>query len=165
MAFWILAVSYWIHLLATVVWLGGLALIALIAMPAFKKGTLARNEWLHLQRRFVPWVNLSLVLLLVTGFIQMTGDEHYTGFLQLDGLWAWAILIKHIGVIGMILITAYTQLRLYPALNRTAILAEQRPAVAAGEQDRLSSQETRLLRLNLLCAALVLLFTAIATAV
>ena len=35
MIFWVLAISYWIHLLTTVIWLGGMALLALIACVAF----------------------------------------------------------------------------------------------------------------------------------
>ncbi len=165
MDFWILAISYWIHLLATVVWLGGMALIALIAWPALKKGMLNNNQWLQLQRRFAPWANASLVLLLVTGFVQMTNDENYTGFLNVDSLWAWAILVKHIAVLAMMLIAGYAQLRLYPAMDRAMLLAQKKPTLAAAEQESLAGTESRLLRVNLLCAAGVLLFTAVATAV
>ena len=163
--FWILAFSYWIHLLATVVWLGGMALMALVAWPALRRETLAENQWLDLQRRFAPWVNVSLVLLLVTGFIQMTNDVNYTGFLQIDSLWAGAILVKHIAVFAMIAIAAFTQFRIYPAMDRLALLAQTKPDLAQTETTQLTHQENRLLRLNLLCAAAVLLFTAIATAV
>lgn len=165
MNFWILALSYWVHLLATVVWLGGLALMGLVAVPALGKGTLAHNQWLALQRRFTPWVNASLVLLLVTGFVQMAGDENYTGFLQLDSTWAWAILVKHVAVGMMIAIAIFIQVRIYPAMDRVALLGAQRPALAEAEQAALVRREVQLLRLNMVCAAAVLLFTAIATAV
>jgi uncharacterized membrane protein len=165
MEIWILAISYWIHLLATVVWLGGMALIALVAWPALRAGSLGQNQWLQLQRRFAPWANASLVLLLITGFVQMTNDENYTGFLNVDSLWAWAVLVKHIAVLAMMLIAGYAQLRLYPAMDRALLLAQKKPALAASEQDNLVRTELRLLRVNLFCAAGVLLFTAIATAV
>lgn len=160
--FWVLVFSYWIHLLATVVWLGGQALIALVALPALRQGTLADNQWWHLQKRFLPWVNASLVILLITGFIQMTNDTNYTGFLAVDSLWAWAILLKHIAFLGMVAITTYVQAILYPAISRLQLLSQ---AAAASESATLQRQEIRLLRLNLFCAALVLLFTAIATAI
>ncbi len=163
--FWILAISYWIHLLATVVWLGGMALMAIIAWPALQQGTLADNQWAAIQRRFAPWASGSLVLLLITGFVQMTNDSNYGGFLAMDGTWAYAMLLKHIAFLGMVVITVYTQAMLYPAMKRTALLAEKRPSLASAEQAALSRREQTLLRLNLLCAALVLLFTAIATAV
>jgi putative copper export protein len=165
MPFWILVASYWIHLLATVVWLGGLSLMALVAWPALKQQTLAGNQWASLQIRFAPWANGSLVLLLITGFVQMTNDEHYSGFLVMDSLWSQAILVKHLAFLGMVLIAAYTQGWLYPAMERTALLAENKPALAEAEQTKLARQEMRLLRVNVACAVAVLLCTAVATAI
>jgi uncharacterized membrane protein len=163
--FWIMAISYWVHLLATVVWLGGLALLALVAWPAWRRGTLTDNQWFWLQKRFVPWANFSLILLLITGFVQMTNDSNYRGFMVIDSLWAWAMLLKHFAFVGMVLLSAYMQFALYPAMSRLALLAENRPQLAAGEQEKLSQKEWRFLRLNLACAALILFFTAVATAV
>lgn len=160
--FWILVFSYWIHLLATVIWLGGQALIALVALPALRQGTLAGNQWWQIQQRFLPWINASLVILLITGFIQMTNDANYTGFLAVDSLWAWAILLKHIAFLGMVAITVYVQAILYPAISRLQFLSQ---LAAKTDEAALQQQEIRLLRLNLLCAAAVLFFTAIATAV
>jgi uncharacterized membrane protein len=163
--FWILVLSYWLHLLATVVWLGGMALMALVAWPALGKGSLAANQWLILQQKFLPWVNGSLVLLLITGFFQMTTDENYTGFLAVDSVWAWAILIKHLAFGGMVILTLYMQLSLYPAIERTKLLMEKRPKTATATQAELQQKEVRLLRLNLMCATAVLFCTAVATAV
>lgn len=165
MVFWVLALSYWIHLLATVVWLGGLALMGLVAWPALRQQTLAPNQWLALQKRFAPWTNASLVILLVTGFVQMTNDPNYEGFLQVDSIWAQAILVKHIAVAAMIVIGGFVQWRIHPAMDRLKLLAEKRPALASEEQDALQRREVRLLQLNMLCAATVLFFTAVATAV
>jgi putative copper export protein len=165
MNFWILALSYWIHLLATIVWLGGLALLALVALPALRQGSLATNQWAALQRRFTPWVNASLVLLLVTGFVQMTNDPNYEGFLAVSTLWSQAILVKHIAVGAMMGIGAYTQWRLHPAMERLVVLAEKRPEMAEVETEQLMRQERRLLWVNLAFAVGVLFFTAIATAV
>lgn len=165
MSFWLLTLSYWIHLLATVLWLGGLALMGLVAWPALQAQTLTPNHWLELQKRFTPFVNGSLVILLVTGFIQMTNDPNYEGFLQVGTLWAQAILVKHIAVGAMIAMGAYVQWRLHPEMERVALLAAKRPEMAAEAEEAVLRQENRLLRLNLLCAVTVLFFTAVATAV
>jgi len=165
MSFWVLVASYWVHLLSTVVWLGGIVLMAVIAWPALRQGALSANQWFALQKRLLPWVNASLVVLLITGFIQMTNDENYNGFLAIDSLWAWAMLLKHISYGGMVALTAYLQFVLYPAMSRLALLTESRPELAEAETAKLARQEIRLLRLNLVCAMAVLLFTAIATAV
>lgn len=165
MTFWLLVASYWVHLLATVVWLGGIALMAFIAWPALQQGTLSSNQWFQLQKRFLPWVNAALVVLLITGFVQMTNDENYHGFLAFDSVWAWAMLLKHIAYVGMVALTAWLQFMLYPAMARLALLMETQPEAAAAERDKLAAREIRYLRLNVLAAMLVLLFTAMATAV
>ncbi|MCA9922436.1 MAG: hypothetical protein KC421_08690, partial [Anaerolineales bacterium] len=152
MSLWILALSYWIHLLSTVVWFGGLAVMGLAGLPAFRQGVLEANQWLALQKRFVLWVNGSLVLLLITGFVQMTNDANYNGFLAIDSIWAWAMLLKHVAYGLLVLITAYLQFGLYPAMARTAVLAQKRPRLAAAEQGKLSNTEARLLKINLVCA-------------
>ena len=118
-----------------------------------------------MQKRFTPWANISLVLLLITGFVQMTNDPNYNGFLAIDSLWAWAILLKHIAFGGLVALTAYVQFSLYPAMARLALAADKRPQLTADERAKLSRKEGQFLRLNLACAALILLFTAVATAV
>lgn len=165
MTFWVLVASYWVHLLATVVWLGGIALMAFIAWPALRQGTLSSNQWFLLQKRFLPWVNAALVVLLITGFIQMTNDENYNGFLAIDGVWAWAMLLKHVAYGGMVALTVYLQFALYPAMARLALLAQSSPETAAAERDKLAAREIRYLRINVVAASAVLFFTAVATAV
>jgi uncharacterized membrane protein len=163
MKFWILVLTYWVHLLATIIWIGGLASMLLMAWPALRQGTVASNQWITLQRRFIPWANGSLVVLLVTGLVQMTNDPNYNGFLALDSLWAGALFIKHLAFAGMVLIGAYTQSYLYPAIDRAELLAKKRPEPEDG--DSLAKKELLLLRLNFLCAVVVLFFTAVATSV
>jgi uncharacterized membrane protein len=163
--FWALTLSYWLHLLSTVVWLGGLALMALVAWPAVRKHVLDTKQWTQLRQRFTPWANASLVVLWVTGFLQMTADANYEGLLTVNSLWSQAILIKHIAVLGMMGFGLYIQWRVHPALGRLALLEEKHPGRAAAGRMQLAQKEVRLLRLNLVCAAAVLFFTAVATAV
>jgi uncharacterized membrane protein len=163
--FWILAISYWIHLLSTVIWFGSLVLMSLAAWPALQKGSLMVNSWLALQKRLAPWANLSLVLLLITGFLQMTNDVNYNGFFAIDSTWAWAMLAKHIAFAAVVIVTAYLQFGLYPAADRAALLLKNRPQLAQQEQERLAQREKNVLRVNLVCSATILFFTAVATAV
>jgi uncharacterized membrane protein len=162
---WVLALSYWIHLLATVTWLGGLVMMSVVAWPAVRDRIMEADQWVQLQRKFTPWANASLVILWPTGFLQMTADRNYDGFLAFDSLWAQAILIKHIAVIAMMVFALYIQWRIHPALSRIALLEKKRPQMAIAERKKLANQEVRLVRLNLICAAAVLLFTAVATAI
>lgn len=162
---WILTLSYWLHLLATVVWLGGLASMALVAWPAVRRRVIAAEQWVQLRRQFTPWANASLVVLWLTGFLQMTADSNYEGFLGVRTLWSQAILIKHVAVLGMMVFGLYVQWRLHPALDRMTLLEKQRPELAGSERQKLAQKEIRLLRLNLVCAVAVLFFTAVATAI
>jgi uncharacterized membrane protein len=163
--FWVLTMSYWVHLLATVTWLGGLVLMAVVAWPAVRDRLLDVGQWADLQRRFTPFANVSLVLLWITGFLQMTADPNYDGFFAVDSLWAQAILIKHVAVLAMMAFGIYIQWRIHPALSRLVLLEKKHADIAASERGKLARREVRLVRLNLICAAAVLLFTAIATAI
>lgn len=163
--FWILVFSYWIHLLATTIWFGSLVLMTVAAWPALQKGDVAANNWLVLQKRLTPWANISLVLLLITGFVQMTNDVNYTGFLSIDSTWAWAMLVKHMAFGLLAILTVYLQFGLYPAADRIALLADKRPNLAQEEQQKLALREKQILWLNLACAVAILFCTAVATAV
>jgi hypothetical protein len=72
----------------------------------------------------------------------MTNDENYSGFLAIDSLWAWAILLKHVAYGGMVALTAYLQFFLYPAMGRLgAAGAKSRPETAAVERDKMARRE------------------------
>jgi uncharacterized membrane protein len=161
---WILALSYWLHMLATIVWVGGLALMALVVWPG-ARAVLGPGPELaalirRLQRQLSTMAWASLAVLTATGLTQMAGNKNYTGVLQIDNPWAVAILAKHLAIGGMILIGLYMQLTLHPALARLALLEAR--GHAAPEAEKLRQRELNLTRLNLLCGVLVLGFTAIA---
>lgn len=161
---WVLALSYWLHLIATVTWLGGLMLLTLIVWPAVRGQLLTGETWGLLRRRLTPWVTASLVVLWVSGFLQMTADANYEGFLAFRTLWAQAILVKHIAVLLMTVFGLYLQWRVHPALERLVLLEQRRPDLVEAESARLGRHEIRLMRINLACAAVILLCTAVATA-
>jgi len=152
-------------MLSTVIWLGGLVTMTIVAWPAVRQRILDTDQWVTLQKRFTPLANASLVLLWVTGFLQMTADPNYDGFLAVNSLWAQAILIKHVAVIGMMIFGIAIQWRIQPELSRLAILESIKPEIAAEKREQLARKEIRLLRLNLIFAAAVLFFTAVATAI
>ncbi|MFT5195067.1 MAG: hypothetical protein ACI9EW_001633 [Cellvibrionaceae bacterium] len=162
---WFLSINYFFHLLATVILLGSLTGVVGLALPALSKGALSQNQWLDLQKKLIPWANGALVVLLLSGFYQMTTDPNYGGFLILDGLWAWAMLLKHVAYAGMVGVTFYLQFSIYPAIDRLQLLAAKKPEFAAEDQQQLHSREIQLLRVNVVCAVFVLLFTAVMTAV
>ncbi len=163
----LLALSLFLHLVATVVWLGGLFLLTLLVWPATRH-SLSANPERHrlldrLRKRFQPLSWLSLAVLLVTGLFQMTADEHYEGMLQFSNPWSRAILLKHVAMAGMVVCGLLLHWRVAPALERLGWLL-QRERGDAAEWERLRRQEVRLARASVGLGLLVLLFTAWATA-
>jgi uncharacterized membrane protein len=163
---WALMLSFWLHMLATIVWVGGLALLALVAWPgaraALGPGPQLAAVLEQMQKRFNPLAWGSLAVLVVTGLMQMSANKNYDGVLRITNPWTVAILLKHLAVGAMIGVGAYQQWMVLPALARLAALAahgREAPGLEA-----LRRREAALLRLNLLCGVLVLAFTAAARA-
>ncbi len=162
-----LAISYFFHLVATVVWLGGLALLVLMVWPETRRA-LSQHPAVYtflsrLRRRFFPIANFSLLVLVVTGMFQMPASPHYEGMLAFDNEWSRAILFKHIAVVGMVICGLALQYLVAPALERASLLVER----GKGDPDefaRLRRREVRLTWANVGLGALVLAFTAWATA-
>jgi uncharacterized membrane protein len=160
---WALSIAYWLHMLATVLWIGGLAALSLIVLPAARKvlEPVAYADLLTaMQKRLDPLGWFSVIVLLASGMLQMSSNPNYEGFLSISGLWASSILIKHILFGVMVLVSGYITWGLLPALRRAALLKAS--GKDAPEAEKLQKREALLLRLNLILGVLVLLLTAIA---
>jgi len=164
---WLLAFSYFLHIVATVVWIGGLCTMALVVWPGLRRVVTDDQNFARvveaIQARFRPLANLSLIVLVLTGLVQMNANENYQGFLNLSNTWAQAIALKHLAVIGMIVIGLMMTFGIQPALRRQALL------IAGGVGDdaealHLRRRMDRLARLDLILGILVLGFTALARA-
>ncbi|MEZ4669991.1 MAG: DUF4149 domain-containing protein [Anaerolineae bacterium] len=162
-----LAISYFAHLIATVVWIGGLVTLTILVWPETKRA-LEDNPALYklltrLRQRFAPLTNFSLVVLVLTGFIQMSADPNYDGVLKFDNEWSRVMLAKHIAIIGMVICGLALQYIVSPALERASLLRERGKGDDA-EWTNLRQREVRLTWLNVLLGMAVLGFTAWATA-
>lgn len=149
-------------MLATVVWIGSLASINLLFLPAATR-TLKLVDQLSLvtalQKRLEPLAWFCMGLLLVTGLFQMSTSEHYDGFASISTQWSLAILVKHGFAVIMVVVSAIQTWEVLPAIQR--ILLKKEKADEA-ELARLQKSEVRLLRINLLLSALILGATALA---
>jgi uncharacterized membrane protein len=163
-----LAISYFFHLIATVIWLGGLATMTIMVWPEtrriFTDNPAVLTLLTRLRKRFVPLSNLSLVVLVFTGFIQMAGDEHYDGLMAFTNEWSRVILLKHLAIAGMVVCGLILQFWVTPALERASLLLERGKGDSA-EWERLRRREIRLTWANVALGVLVLAFTAWATAI
>lgn len=159
---WILAIIYWLHMLATVTWIGSLAAINILILPASQR-TLKLVDQLSfisaIQKRLEPLAWFCMGLLLVTGLIQLSTSPHYDGFLSLSTQWSLAILIKHGFAAVMVVVSAIQTWEVLPAIHRILLKKEM-----AAEEDliRLQKKELLLLRINLLLSALILGAAALA---
>jgi uncharacterized membrane protein len=164
---WALWLAYWLHMLATVVWIGGLAALSILVLPAARQALDAPGYATfisRLQRRFDPIGWFCLAILAGTGMFQMSASPSYQGFLSIENRWAAAILVKHVLFMGMAGLSAYLTWGLMPRMRRLALRRAVSETADEGEARRLAAQETRLLQLNLLLGVLVLALTAIARA-
>lgn len=162
---WALSLAYWLHMLATVVWIGGLTTLVLFVLPV-AQGSLGAQDYAdflnRVTRKLDPLGWLSLVVLVGTGLFQMSASPNYAGFLVIDNRWSVAIFVKHLVFGVMIAVSAYLTWGILPALRRLALrraAGQDTPEAAS-----LSKRETQLLRLNLILGVLVLGLTALARA-
>lgn len=176
---WALSFSYAFHMLATITWVGSLAVMQALLLPLFSRILDRRARFYSFfltQRRLEAPTWFSVLILMGTGLFQMSAHPQYNGFLTINNLWSFAILVKHLFIVIMVAINAYQSWVLLPTANR--LLYKKKAALhdfpALGKTTFLDAlPETwfelvrgshRLMRINLILGALVLLMTAIARA-
>ena len=151
-------------MLATVTWIGSIVSISLLFLTAAKQ-TLKPVDHLALidamQKRLEPIAWFSIGLLLVTGLFQLSANPHYNGFLSTSGQWSIAILIKHSLVVIMVVVSAIQTWEVLPAIRRALMRKEKAKAEELAE---LQKRETRLIRMSVILAFLILAATAFARA-
>jgi len=159
---WVLALLYWIHMLATIIWIGGLASINLLVLPASHR-TLSPVDQLSfisaMQKRLEPLVWFSIGLLTLTGLIQMSVNVHYDGFLSTSTQWSIAMLSKHASFMVLIVVSAMHTWEVIPAIQRVLLKKDK---ADDAELNRLLKKEILFIRISLILAAIVLGATATA---
>jgi uncharacterized membrane protein len=148
-----------------VIWIGGIFLTLILVWPEVNR-TLKDQPTLYpmlqrLRKRFTPYGNLALAVLIVTGLFQMSADSNYDGVLQFTNEWSRIILLKHIAIGGMIICGGVLQFGVSPALERATLLAERGKGNPA-EWEKLRRREVRLTRINAALGILILAFSTYA---
>jgi uncharacterized membrane protein len=96
----LIALSLWLHALATIVFIGHYLLLSLIYLPVLARGHGAiLSEISKLSR---PWLYVSLLVFTVTGTHLMLIDPGYLGFMKFNNFWGTVMIIKHVLVFAMI---------------------------------------------------------------
>jgi uncharacterized membrane protein len=107
---WALTLAYWFHMLPTVVWIGGLATLALLILPVTqrwldKAAFSSQLEGIQSRLDLLGW--FCLATLIGSGLVQMSGNPNYQDFLEIGNPWSLAILLNHTFIGGMIAVSAY----------------------------------------------------------
>jgi uncharacterized membrane protein len=160
----LLALIYWLHMLATVVWVGSLASLALLVVPTARRVLDSGQQATFLGQAHTRLQNLSwfsLGLLTVTGLFQMSSNPNYQGFLAIANPWAVAILSKHVLIAVMVLVNLYLTFMLAPARQR-AEMRHTKGLDVGRLLVGLVRREQTLLWVNLALSLLVLALTAVA---
>jgi uncharacterized membrane protein len=160
---WVMALTYWLHMLATVTWIGSLAAINLLVLPAAKTLKLVDQIGFisALQKRLEPLAWFSMGVLAATGMFQLSVNPHYDGFFDTSTQWSLSILIKH-SLSAILAVTSAVQTwEVLPAIHRILLKKE---SADEGELAKLQRRELILLRVNLFLSALILGATAFARA-
>jgi uncharacterized membrane protein len=162
---WAIALTFWLHMLATVAWVGSLSAISLLILPAMHRALDAETQLVFLeamQKRLEPIAWFSISLLILTGLFQMSVNPHYDGFVSTSTQWSLAILTKHVLVVILVVASAIQTWEVIPAIRRAILLSKKNKDVAM--LDALRRREIILLRLNFGLSILILLATAFARA-
>lgn len=137
----------WLHISATVVWVGGIIFILFVALPSSKLvlGAEAGKLIGEVSKRFTPIANYCILLLIVTGILLTGYTGHFSGIAS-----NWPMLLKYIFVAMMVIIHFYRGLVLTPKIVKTA---------AATEKAALQKLSLNLVKFNLILGAIVVFFS------
>jgi uncharacterized membrane protein len=98
----LIALSLWLHAVATVVLIGHYLLLSLIYLPVLAKGNGAALS--EISKRSRSWLYASLLIFALTGTYLMVIDSGYLGFMDFGNFWGIVMLTKHVLIFGMLML-------------------------------------------------------------
>lgn len=154
----LLAIANFLHLLATVTWIGGMVVARLIIVPALAKfpDDARRDAMAAIGQRASSYTYGAIVVFFITGLTMLSQNPNFAGFLVLSNTWTIVILIKHVVIALLVISTAYVN----ETVNRK--LRETR---GTADYARWSERRKDMSDANFLLALIVLGLTAIATSI
>jgi uncharacterized membrane protein len=154
MTIFLVALSTWLHVLATIVMIGYYLFTSLIFLPVFERqmqGTALRDLLEQVSSRLRPYFGGSLLIFIVSGTHLMLINENYGGLGNFFGNpWSILIVLKHV------LVVAFLALAIYSERVFMAKISDENPE--ALKQFRLA------LNINTILGVVIILLTSIAQA-
>ena len=145
---------YWVHTIASVYWIGGIALIVLILIPKTKQilGKEAGKLIGAISKTFKLHVNISIIILVLTGIaLSIINTPVQTE--QIDN-WNMLLIAKHILVAIMIFIHIYRNTILSKGINKENEISKK---------SSLQKLSLNLVKVVLILGLIVLLLSIIAS--
>ena len=172
---WLVALLIFIHLLATVMWIGGVVFVMLVLMPVMERhkelGPAAGRLTVDTTKRFMVLVWGSIILFFLSGVPMTIFNPQFLGLIDISNPWSVTILTKHI-VVAVMVIGAVAQTFTIRSMDRLLRVAQKQtleekptPAKMPSEMAKLRRRQMTIGVIVLILGILALLLTAIAEAV
>jgi uncharacterized membrane protein len=140
----------WLHAVGTVILIGHYLLVSVIYLPILEKNG---GDFLsQISKRSRSWMYASLIVFALTGVYLTFIDPNYLGIGDFGNPWAILMLVKHVLILGMIVLGFW-----YNAFLRVG------PMMASSNNAELGIRRFRMYsNLMAISGLLVLLLTALA---
>lgn len=159
MYIWAVSLSHFLHILGTVVWVGGILMVFLVILPSAKTSLEAApmvgRLMKEVSQRFTLLANVSIFVLIGTGIILFYHDQNHTLILDPKNIWNILIFLKLLLVATMIIIHFYRSLILNPKIAKASTQVEKTRTT------RLKKFSLDLVKTNLALGIIVLMFAAV----
>ncbi len=160
----VLSLSHFLHQLATVIWIGGIFMVLLVILPSARTSLesppLTGKLMKEITRRFTPMVNISILVLIITGPILGHLGKDMTNPLEFYNHWTPMMGLKHFLVLSMVVIHFYRGWLLTPKIGRLSVQAEGTPSLSS-QIARLQRFSLNLVKANFVLGLAVLLITGV----
>ena len=144
----LISISYWLHALATVIFIGHFILLAVVYLPALSNNGVALSA---ISKQSRAWMYAALIIFMVTGIYLTFVDPNYLGIGNFSNFWAVMMLVKHILILVMIALGFW-----YNAILRVG------PLMSSNSPEQAIARFRKYINVMAVCGVLVLLLTALA---
>lgn len=90
-----MAVARALHVLAVVIWIGGVSMVTIVILPAIRRGEFG-SDWLRafkaVEHRFIWFARAAVIVVGLSGLYMVAQGDLWTRFLTLDLWWMHAMV-------------------------------------------------------------------------
>jgi len=152
----------WLHLLATVSWIGGIFIIVFVIAPSAQESLEPpiRGRFMSSYiKRFRVMAFICMGVLVVTGVVMTLLSPQYAGGYGPGTTWGLFLMLKHIFVVILIVLAVCILQVLLPKIEKAGAKGP------SPEMAKLHKLQMTISILSFMAALLVLLFTAVTSVV